>query len=384
MSDDDGRSKFDESVANRLEQLDQLVTRAEAAVARLNEFVDSGDGLLASTTESKIQIESALAESKSRASEIAAFAGQVSAAQAQIVSDQAVIAAKSDHIEKAQEHAGTVRANLDRALTAVMQQQTEAEGFRARAQASAEAGAQSLADVTASKSAADKDADAVRTALDQAKESAVKAKSLADRADQIDERVAAYEARLAEFESTCLSQLKAIEGLLPGATSAGLAHAFDERRKTFLKPSARWQWLFVGSVALLVLLAITGLWHVYQINDVLSYDALFRLWLARLPIAGALIWLALYASRESALAKRLEEDYGYKAVVAASFQGFHKQMSEVVIGADANAPAVRLCVDTLATIASPPGRIYEKHALTVSPSGELTDAAKTVVAAVKG
>jgi hypothetical protein len=32
-----------------------------------------------------------------------------------------------------------------------------------------------------------------------------------------------------------------------------------------------------------------------------------------LPIAAALIWLALHASHESALAKRLERDYGFKA-----------------------------------------------------------------------
>jgi hypothetical protein len=35
--------------------------------------------------------------------------------------------------------------------------------------------------------------------------------------------------------------------------------------------------------------------------------------------------------------------------------------------------------NTLTTIATPPGRIYDKHKLTVSPSGELTDAAKAAV-----
>jgi hypothetical protein len=90
------------------------------------------------------------------------------------------------------------------------------------------------------------------------------------------------------------------------------------------------------------------------------------------------LWLAPHASRESALAKRLEEDYGYKAAVASSFQGFQKQMVEVG-EAKEGSPLAKLCSDTLATIASPPGRIYDKHKLIVSPGSDLAEAAKAVV-----
>lgn len=156
------------------------------------------------------------------------------------------------------------------------------------------------------------------------------------------------------------------------------AHAFDQRRQSFLKPSTRWQWLFVGSVSALALLALTGLIGAVRDGMPLTYDELLRLWLARLPIAGALIWLALHSSQESALAKRLEEDYGYKAAIAASFQGFQKMMAETAAEVQSNTPLAKLCEDTLATLASSPGRIYEKHKLTVSPSGEIASAAKTI------
>lgn len=95
-----------------------------------------------------------------------------------------------------------------------------------------------------------------------------------------------------------------------------LAYAFDQRRQTFLKPTVRWQWLFVGSVIAIVILAFSGLWNAYAAKAPLTYDELLRLWLTRLPIAAALTWLALYAGRESAMAKRLEEDYGYKSATA--------------------------------------------------------------------
>lgn len=67
-----------------------------------------------------------------------------------------------------------------------------------------------------------------------------------------------------------------------------------------------------------------------------------------------MVWLALHASREAALAKRLEEDYGYKSAIASSFLGFHKQMAEIGSAAESNKPLAKLCGDVLTTMASPP------------------------------
>lgn len=212
----------------------------------------------------------------------------------------------------------------------------------------------------------------------EAEAAAALLKGLSDKAQSVEKRIADYEARLAELEKQSKEQLKTIIGLLPGATSAGLAAAFDERRQSFLSPTKKWQWLFVGSVMLLVVLAGTGLLHLYEDGRVLGYDELLRLWLGRAPVAAALVWLAIHASRESALAKRLEEDYGYKAAVAASFQGFQKQMAEIEERAGSDSPLTRLCADTLATIGTPPGRIYERHRLTVTPTDEIKDVVKAL------
>jgi len=225
-------------------------------------------------------------------------------------------------------------------------------------------------------------AKASATSIDESKTEALAhtaaLKNLATRAEAVDIRVAGYEAKLEEFEQQAAAQLETIVGLLPGATSAGLASAFDLRRQSFLKPSNWWQGLFVGSVVALVLLALTGFWGVAKSEGVVNYQGILSMWLVRLPIAAALVWLALHASRESALAKRLEEDYGFKAAMAASFQGFQKQMADIGEQARPDSPLRKLCEDTLATIASPPGRIYEKQALTVTPGSELAGAARKV------
>jgi hypothetical protein len=322
------------------------------------------------------QITAILDDAKAKFAEVTAAATQVVATQAKITDAQAVIATKSAHINDAQKHADEVRADLDRQLTAAKGQVTAAEAEKAKAQASAVTAANLLKDVQTAKASGEADAEKIAAALKTAQESSIKTKGLADKSVEVEKRITDYEGKLLELEMDCGSQLKAIEGLLPGATAAGLANSWDERRKTFLKPHNRWQWLFVGSLLAIVALAGSGLLQVLLANQVPPYDELFRLWLVRLPIAGALIWLALHASHEAALAKRLEEDYGYKATVASCLMGFQKQISEVGKDAAANPSLTKLLDNTLTTIASPPGRIYDKHKLTVSPSGELTEAAK--------
>ncbi len=310
--------------------------------------------------------------------DITTAATQALAAKTQIADAQTVIATKSDHIQKAQEHADKVRADLDRALTSATQQSTEAEGLKARAQSATDSAANALADLQKTKASVEADVTAIISSRKSAEESTVVTQGLADKSAATEERVADYEKRLAEFEKQCAARLKDIEALLPGATAAGLASSWNERRVAFLKPHTGWQRLFVGSVLALVALAVSGLWHVYNAATPPTYDELVRLWLARLPVAGALVWLAIHASRESALAKRLEEDYGYKAAIASCLMGFQKQISEVGKDAAANPSLAKLLDDTLRTIAAPPGRIYDKHKLSVSPSSELTEVAKSV------
>lgn len=350
----------------------RLLAEVDALLGTLKSRLDDADA-------TRLTLAEAVGTAQSKLGEITSAATAALAGRTQISDDQAVVATKSAHIQAAQEHADKVRIELDRAQTAAAQAATEAEGHRTRAQTANDGAAEALASVRGHKSSAETELASVISARDQAKAAAASTKQLADKADEIEERIAAYETALTNLKVQSDAQLDTITRLLPGATAAGLAHAFDDRRKTFLKPATRWQWLFVGAVGALVLLALTGLWNVYHSNALLGWDELARMWLARLPIAGALVWLALYASRESALAKRLEEDYGYKAAVAASFQGFQKQMAEIGASAPAGSPLSKLCEDTLNAIGSPPGRIYEKHKLTITPAGELASVANEAV-----
>lgn len=374
-------SGYESEVKNKIERLDELLSEATKKLARISKLAATAESSSEAIVENQKLSATALADARVKVTETAAAATQAIAAKTQIVDDQTVIATKSGHIQQAQEHADKVRGDLDRALTLAMQQVTDAEGLKSRAQSATDTATNLLIEMKTIRAAADVEGSSITDICTAAEEADSVTKNLAAKSATIEARIADYESQLATLNLRCETQLATIVGLLPGATSAGLAHAFDQRRQTFLKPTVRWQWLFVGSVIALVLLALTGLWNVYKSAVPFTYDELLRLWLARLPIAGALVWLALYAGRESALAKRLEEDYGYKSAIASSFLGFHKQMAEIGEKSETNTPLSTLCTDTLATISSPPGRIYEKHKLIISPATELMEVTNAIAEA---
>jgi hypothetical protein len=221
------------------------------------------------------------------------------------------------------------------------------------------------------------DLTATNAARDEAKAAAITTKGLAEKSATVEQRVAEYEAKLAKLEQDGNAKLKTITSLLPQATATGLAHAFDARSKTFLPAIANGELWFKGSILVLAFLAATGLMERHD-----TMDDLARLCMLRLPIAGALIWLAMHSSRNAALARRLEEDYAFKTATAAQFQGFQKQMAEIGTVAP-DTPLAKLYADTLAIIAEPPGGIYDKHKLTASPSTEIAATASAIGAAVK-
>ncbi len=324
-----------------------------------------------------------VAEAKTLSNDLTKTKLAIESAAAEVEAKRSAVATQAEQIDSAQKRATEVRTQLDSVLTSAKQSQTEADGFKKSAEETSVAINATQATIGASKATVDENAKLVAAALAESKAATANIKALAEKATSVKQKVDAYEAKLDELAGKCDAQLQAITDLLPGATSAGLAAAFNERRKTFLKPRLRWQWLFLGSVIALTVLAFISFLEVYHNATTMTYQQLLVLWLSRVPVAAALVWLAMHSSRESALAKRLEEDYGFKVSVAQSFQGFQEQMKKVGTDAQGNEPLQRLCNATLAQVSTPPGRIYDKQDLIVSPTDEAMKALEVVVKAIK-
>lgn len=289
---------------------------------------------------------------------------------------QGAIVTKSEQIESARIHAEKTRSELDRVFTESQQSATQSEAAHQASRATSEAINQLHTAASVSKANAESASEAVTKLRLQCEADSAVTKKLAELAQLTEQKVAAYETHLAELEKVAADRLKVIEALLPGATSAGLASAFNDRRAYFTQPQIIWQCFFVTSILSLLGLAFWELSHFPESNNPasdLSWDRLLVSLLRRLPIALPLIWLAIHSAHKAALAQRVEEDYAFKETVSRAFEGYRREMAELGEKAVPNSVLLRLCEGVLSVITDPPGRIYEKHKLNTTPLEQFAD-----------
>jgi hypothetical protein len=180
-----------------------------------------------------------------------------------------------------------------------------------------------------------------------------------------DEIATGHEKRVATLTGELQDLIHRVEGLLPGATSAGLASSFNKQRSRFTSPQKQWLWTFVACIGALVVLALPSFlaaiglnWSSHPTDE--SWSAAWRNLVLRLPIVFPVVWLAIYAGRNYMMSLRMEEDYAYKEAISTAFEGYKREMEK--IGADVGekpTPITILCTNILRAISERPGRIYE-------------------------
>ncbi|KEA61855.1 hypothetical protein ADIMK_4002 [Marinobacterium lacunae] len=123
-----------------------------------------------------------------------------------------------------------------------------------------------------------------------------------------------------------------INSLLPGATSAGLAHAYHDMKKSFEQPIRSANWLFYGSIGGLVLisflLSIDGIGgeSIISFAHLTGWEALIQSFLYKLPAYAPILWLAFYASKRRSECHRLQQEYAHKEALAKSYHSYKQQI----------------------------------------------------------
>lgn len=132
------------------------------------------------------------------------------------------------------------------------------------------------------------------------------------------------------------SLLEQIEGLLPGATSAGLATAYNNRRVKAENSAKFYSWTFFGGiVALAVSAAATvtqtlSLWpFVWEFIRIENAKEYFDKILFKLPLVIPILWATLTVSKRRSEMQRLAEEYAHKEALAQSYEGFKQQIVEL-------------------------------------------------------
>lgn len=167
---------------------------------------------------------------------------------------------------------------------------------------------------------------------------------------------------LAEFES----RTKEIESLLPGATSAGLASAFADRKNDIQKNKNWWIALLIVSAFLLVCFGVFSLtpWG-SKIGVASSLSG-------RVVIVAGLILLEEFARRNFNIISRLAESYAYKEALAKSYFGYKKQMEEIPMPSDNGAEKIMghsvLMRTFLGKLDDEPGKhVFDKEKQIIGP-----------------
>jgi hypothetical protein len=132
-----------------------------------------------------------------------------------------------------------------------------------------------------------------------------------------------------------------IESLLPGATSAGLATAYQTLTKQFEAPVKQYTRAFnlaLGALLLCGLAVVVDTVSLYPLHVEFvkgrDWDELIRTLLTRLPILLPVVWFAIFSATRRSQYERLQQEYAHKHALASSYESYKKQLQDLKVDAD--------------------------------------------------
>ncbi len=156
-----------------------------------------------------------------------------------------------------------------------------------------------------------------------------------------------------------------IESLLPGATSAGLAKAYQDRRKSYAYPIIGWSAVFI--------LAMVSMFGAAYLNmeNLKTWEDTLRHLLHYTPLYVPAVWLAIYASKRRSESRALEEEYAHKEALAKSYSSYKLQIEE--IGGEDQSLITKLLDKTIDTVSDNPSKVLDRKHGDNSPVMDLAE-----------
>lgn len=172
------------------------------------------------------------------------------------------------------------------------------------------------------------------------------------------------DAEINKLQELYTSYDQEIAGLLPRATSAGLAAAYDTTSEEYSKKSNRMHYAFITTVSLLI---VTGFLHSFPniVNVVNDLPYIGAIWNADkvmsfinsvplLHITLPLIWIAIICQSKAKTYLRLHAEYQHKSNLCKTFDGLQRaagdrrnealtdQLLTSMVSASADNPSIHL------------------------------------------
>jgi len=269
----------------------------------------------------------------------------------QLSDDQARVIKVHEQLQAVEQHADELEEKLEASVTKAAEQVTaceqhaeqatellgEIQQFREQAEASAGEAKSREDEITGLADQAEKLEKDIASRITAASEAQEKLKELARRAEEVRQE---------------------LEGLLPGATAAGLSTAYQRARRAIA-----WRMFFQFLAFLMGLSAIGAsiyLGHEYLPPLPKEPLSLMVQLLSRALLASPAIWFTWVAVRQYTHLSRLHTDYGFKESITRSFEGFRRMMEELD-EADNKDLTAALSIKAIDIIGSDPDRLGARH-----------------------
>ncbi len=175
-----------------------------------------------------------------------------------------------------------------------------------------------------------------------------------------------YKEFIENKEEKFTNLIQEIEELLPKALTAGLSHAFAEKRESEITEGKALSIKFSKAITGLVFISfipfivsiyllISGVELVSVISD------MPRMVLSILPLYIPIVWLAYSSSKKINLSKRLVEEYTHKEVLSKTFEGLSKQIEKIDDREVSSELKIKLLHNILSVSSENPGKLISDY-----------------------
>lgn len=143
-----------------------------------------------------------------------------------------------------------------------------------------------------------------------------------------------------------------INNLLPGATTAGLAKAYQEEKERIGKSINRWYWIF--AISALVFIGSFGAYFYFSLQESFTYTSFLR----SLPFWIFSGFFTYYSTKQIAKYMRLQSEYTHKETLNATYIGYKKQIDKAENNKELNQKLLEIMLDSAKLN---PSNTLEKH-----------------------
>ena len=157
--------------------------------------------------------------------------------------------------------------------------------------------------------------------------------------DDFNEMLSLTDSKFSDFisrnEKSYKSIHKKITDLLPAALTAGLSHAYEEKKKTEERNLISLQKSFNVAILGLILVSVIPfvidiyLFFVKNLEVIAIIEGTPNLIFAISPLYFPVLWMAHSSNKKLNLSKRLLEEYTHKEVLSKTYEGLSQQIKEL-------------------------------------------------------